>query len=119
LSRDPQINEKGDPQPTPKDAKGHVVAGSDVWPHGDWVSCVRFSPNTASATSTPQFVTAGWDRAVKVWNLTNMHLMYDCLGHNAPINSIAISPDGSLCASGCAVSSAHIFFCTRALRAVK
>jgi len=103
LSRDQQINEKGEMQPTPKDTKGQTVPHSDSWPHGDWVSCVRFSPNTLSTTTnTPQFVTAGWDRAVKVWNLTNMHLMYDCLGHNAPINSIAISPDGSLCASGCA-----------------
>ncbi|KAJ6418576.1 hypothetical protein OIU84_001856 [Salix udensis] len=43
--------------------------------HTDWVSCVRFSPNTLQ----PTIVSASWDKTVKVWNLTNY---------------------GSLCASG-------------------
>ncbi len=30
--------------------------------HGEWVSCVRFSPNP----SNPVIVSAGWDRLVKV-----------------------------------------------------
>lgn len=30
--------------------------------HSDWVSCVRFSPNTAN----PLIVSAGWDKLVKV-----------------------------------------------------
>ena len=30
--------------------------------HGEWVSCVRFSPNP----SNPVIVSAGWDRVVKV-----------------------------------------------------
>jgi len=32
--------------------------------HSDWVSCVRFSPNHTN----PIIVSAGWDRAVKVWS---------------------------------------------------
>eukprot|EP00994_Dinema_validum_P009598 NODE_962_length_1201_cov_841.625000_g680_i1.p1 GENE.NODE_962_length_1201_cov_841.625000_g680_i1~~NODE_962_length_1201_cov_841.625000_g680_i1.p1 ORF type:complete len:328 (-),score=105.75 NODE_962_length_1201_cov_841.625000_g680_i1:216-1142(-) len=51
--------------------------------HTDWVSCVRFSPNT----QTPLILSASWDKAVKVWNLANLKLM-------------TCSPDGSLCASG-------------------
>ncbi|KAK8559458.1 hypothetical protein V6N13_026880 [Hibiscus sabdariffa] len=36
--------------------------------HTDWVSCVRFSPNTLQ----PTIVSASWDKTVKVWNLTNL-----------------------------------------------
>ena len=34
--------------------------------HTEWVSCVRFSP----VTSNPIIVSGGWDKLVKVWNLT-------------------------------------------------
>jgi len=65
--------------------------------HKEWVSCVRFSPNPA----VPVIVSAGWDKIVKVWTLdqwiklrTNLH------GHTGYINTVTVSPDGSLCASG-------------------
>ncbi|PAA52259.1 hypothetical protein BOX15_Mlig032426g1, partial [Macrostomum lignano] len=64
--------------------------------HSDWVSCVRFSPNAAN----PIIVSAGVDRLVKVWNLTNCKLRTNHIGHNGYLNTVAISPDGSLCASG-------------------
>jgi len=64
--------------------------------HSEWVSCVRFSPNTAN----PIIVSAGWDRIVKVWNLTNCKLKTDHFGHTGFVNTVAVSPDGSLCASG-------------------
>ncbi|KAI3886768.1 hypothetical protein MKX03_027224 [Papaver bracteatum] len=35
--------------------------------HTNWVSCVRFIPQTSS----PTIVSASWDKTVKVWNLTN------------------------------------------------
>ena len=38
--------------------------------HGDWVSCVNFSPNNAN----PIIVSCGRDKYVKVWNLTNCKL---------------------------------------------
>ncbi|KAJ6687325.1 RECEPTOR FOR ACTIVATED PROTEIN KINASE C RACK1 [Salix koriyanagi] len=50
--------------------------------HTDWVSCVRFSPNTLQ----PTIVSASWDKTVK--------------GHSGYVNTVAVSPDGSLCASG-------------------
>lgn len=64
--------------------------------HTDWVSCVRFSPNAQN----PIIVSAGWDKLVKVWNLTNCKLRTNLVGHTAYINSVSVSPDGSLCASG-------------------
>lgn len=64
--------------------------------HGDWVSCVRFSPNPQN----PVIVSAGWDKLVKVWELASCRLQTDHIGHSGYINTVTISPDGSLCASG-------------------
>lgn len=64
--------------------------------HSDWVSCVRFSPNH----SNPIIVSAGWDRTVKVWNLANCKLKVTHKGHNGYLNTVTVSPDGSLCTSG-------------------
>jgi len=64
--------------------------------HSDWVSCVRFSPNTGN----PIIVSCGWDRIVKVWNLTNCKLRTNHIGHTGYLNTVTVSPDGSLCASG-------------------
>jgi len=64
--------------------------------HKDWVSCVRFSPNGQN----PIIVSCGWDRIVKVWNLTNCKLRTNHHGHTQYLNCVTVSPDGSLCASG-------------------
>jgi len=64
--------------------------------HNDWVSCVRFSPSTKQ----PLIVSAGWDKVIKVWNLTNCKLRANLVGHTGVINTLTISPDGSLVASG-------------------
>lgn len=92
----------------------HIVSGSrdrsiNVWNtlgsckysitedgHKDWVSCVRFSPNLL----TPLIVSAGWDKQVKVWNLENCKLRSNLIGHTGYVNTVTVSPDGSLCASG-------------------
>jgi guanine nucleotide-binding protein subunit beta-2-like 1 protein len=64
--------------------------------HQDWVSCTRFSPNAQN----PVVVSGGWDKTVKVWNLSSSKIRYDLLGHTGYVNTVTISPDGSLCASG-------------------
>lgn len=64
--------------------------------HEDWVSCVRFSPNPR----TPIIVSAGHDRLVKVWNLQNCKLKANHIAHSNFVNTVTVSPDGSLCASG-------------------
>ncbi|KAI9710601.1 MAG: cross-pathway control WD-repeat protein cpc2 [Chrysothrix sp. TS-e1954] len=64
--------------------------------HTEWVSCVRFSPNPQN----PVIVSAGWDKFVKVWELASCRIQTDHIGHTGYINTVTISPDGSLCASG-------------------
>lgn len=64
--------------------------------HTEWVSCVRFSPST----STPVIVSCGWDKLVKVWNLSDFKLQRNLVGHEGYLNTVTVSPDGSLCASG-------------------
>jgi guanine nucleotide-binding protein subunit beta-2-like 1 protein len=64
--------------------------------HTDWVSCVRFSPNTTQ----PTIVSASWDKTIKVWHLTNCKIKNTLAGHSGYVNTVAVSPDGSLCASG-------------------
>eukprot|EP00127_Corallochytrium_limacisporum_P005980 Clim_evm57s215 gene=Clim_evmTU57s215 len=64
--------------------------------HSEWVSCVRFSPST----DTPTIVSCGWDKLVKVWNLTTCKLQTNHIGHGGYLNTVTVSPDGSLCASG-------------------
>jgi guanine nucleotide-binding protein subunit beta-2-like 1 protein len=64
--------------------------------HTDWVTCVRFSPNTTN----PLIVSGGWDKKVKVWSATNLSLVKDLLGHTGYVSTVSVSPDGSLCASG-------------------
>jgi guanine nucleotide-binding protein subunit beta-2-like 1 protein len=64
--------------------------------HSEWVSCVRFSPSQTA----PVIVSAGWDKLVKVWSLTNCKLRTNLVGHSGYLNTVTVSPDGSLCASG-------------------
>ncbi len=37
---------------------------------------------------------------VKVWNLNNCKLKTNLAGHSGYVNTVTVSPDGSLCASG-------------------
>jgi guanine nucleotide-binding protein subunit beta-2-like 1 protein len=64
--------------------------------HDGWVSCVRFSPNTKK----PLIVSGGWDNMVKMWDLGTCKLTADLPGHTGNVNTVTVSPDGSLCASG-------------------
>jgi guanine nucleotide-binding protein subunit beta-2-like 1 protein len=87
-SRDKSIklwNTLGECKYTIQDEEGHT----------EWVSCVRFSP-----AAVPLIVSAGWDKLVKVWNLSNCKLRNNLIGHTGHINTVTVSPDGSLCASG-------------------
>lgn len=64
--------------------------------HSEWVSCVRFPPTP----NAPVIVSAGWDKVVKVWGVNNFRLKNSLIGHTGYLNTVTVSPDGSLCASG-------------------
>eukprot|EP01130_Rhizamoeba_saxonica_P019222 TRINITY_DN9881_c0_g1_i1.p1 TRINITY_DN9881_c0_g1~~TRINITY_DN9881_c0_g1_i1.p1 ORF type:complete len:324 (-),score=84.50 TRINITY_DN9881_c0_g1_i1:82-1053(-) len=65
--------------------------------HNDWVSNVQFSPDSRS----PYVISAGWDKVIKIWSLDKtFERVGSLIGHTGYINSVAIAPDGSLCASG-------------------
>jgi guanine nucleotide-binding protein subunit beta-2-like 1 protein len=66
--------------------------------HTDWVTCVRFSPDTEGEGE--MLVSCGWDKVVKVWNMTTLSLVANLEGHTGMLNAATVSPDGSLCASG-------------------
>jgi len=67
------------------------------YPHTDWVSSVKFSPNPHH----PVVVSSSWDKTIKIWTITkSFNLQATLVGHTGYINNITISPDGSLCASG-------------------
>lgn len=44
----------------------------------------------------------------KVWNLANCKLKTNHIGHTGYLNTVTVSPDGSLCASGGKVWSMHM-----------
>jgi len=71
----------------------YTIKGADA--HTDWVSCIRFSPVPSQA----RFVSCGWDGLVKVWDLNNLKLVAN-LPAKGYLNTVTVSPDGSLCASG-------------------
>jgi len=57
---------------------------------------VRFSPSLQNTL----IVSCGWDKLVKVWNLSTCKLRTNLVGHSGYLTCVTISPDGSLCASG-------------------
>ena len=63
--------------------------------HTEWVSCVKYSPSTQK----PIIVSAGWDKLIKVWNLTKSEVEFTLKGHTGYVNTVGISPDGSICAT--------------------
>uniref|UniRef100_A0A8V0XH92 Small ribosomal subunit protein RACK1 n=1 Tax=Gallus gallus TaxID=9031 RepID=A0A8V0XH92_CHICK len=64
---------------------------------GSWDGTLRLWDLT---TSNPIIVSCGWDKLVKVWNLANCKLKTNHIGHTGYLNTVTVSPDGSLCASG-------------------
>ena len=56
--------------------------------HRDWVTCVRFSPNV----DDPVIVSS---------DMNGLSLKHNLVGHKSYVNAVTVSPNGSLCASGC------------------
>ncbi|CCW62229.1 unnamed protein product [Phytomonas sp. EM1] len=64
--------------------------------HEDWVSSLCFIPNQ----DEPVLISGGWDHKVKVWELTKGKCRRTIDKHKSQVTDVAVSPDGSLCASG-------------------
>jgi guanine nucleotide-binding protein subunit beta-2-like 1 protein len=55
------------------------------------------------------FVSCGRDKLVKVWNLTNCKLRNDLVGHTGYLDTVCVSPSGSLAASGGKANTAMLW----------
>lgn len=75
--------------------KGDCMFTMDKDAHTDWVTCVRFSPTL----SAPLIVSGSCDNQVKVWSLSEFRCLSTLQGHKGSVNTVTVSPDGSLCAS--------------------
>ena len=60
-----------------------------------WISKVLFLP-----TKNNLFLSCDWDGVIKIWDILSNQVKNRLFGHKGYIQSITISPDGSLCASG-------------------
>ncbi|KAJ6295137.1 hypothetical protein OIU76_023106 [Salix suchowensis] len=69
-----------------KDEKTYGVARRRLTGHSHFVQDV-----VLSSDDNRQIVSASRDKTIKLWNT---------LGHSGYVNTVAVSPDGSLCASG-------------------
>ncbi len=49
-----------------------------------------------------------YQQLMQVWNLTNCKLKANLVGHTGYINTVTVSPDGSLCASGGKVGASFV-----------
>ena len=56
--------------------------------------------NCLQCSSSPVIISCGWNKLVRVWNLANCKLKTNHIGHTGYLNTVTVSPDGSLCASG-------------------
>lgn len=62
--------------------------------HKDWVTAVVWGDKAESLLS------ASWDKTVKLWDAKNMKMLWETRAHTAPVLAVAVSPDGSIGASG-------------------
>jgi len=60
-----------------------------------WASCVKILPGKESL-----ILSCYWDGTIKIWNIAKNEIKSKLKGHKGFINSVTVSPDGSLCASG-------------------
>lgn len=64
--------------------------------HTDWVSNVRFSPETKN----PVLATASWDGTIKVWDSNTMTLKNTFVGHTNAVTSLDFAQRSHYLASG-------------------
>lgn len=75
---------------------GIVAYTSEQDSHDDWVSCVRYSPDTKNNV----LATASWDGTVKVWDASSMNLQNTFTGHTNAVTSLSFAQKSCYLASG-------------------
>mmetsp|Transcript_24060 Transcript_24060/g.48585 ORF Transcript_24060/g.48585 Transcript_24060/m.48585 type:complete len:313 (+) Transcript_24060:737-1675(+) len=60
-----------------------------------WVNQVQFLPS-----KKPVLLSCDWEGVIKIWDIPAKKIQTKLLGHKGYISCVAVSPDGSLCASG-------------------
>ena len=60
-----------------------------------WIIFVSFLP-----FDSPSLLSCSWDGTIDIWNMSSNQIKNRLKGHKGYVQSIAISPDSSLCASG-------------------
>jgi guanine nucleotide-binding protein subunit beta-2-like 1 protein len=73
--------------------------------HGEWVSCVRFSPNP----SNPVIVSAGWDRLVKVISISPLVFLSNDVTHICYFRDFTSMRESNICVIYLMTSLPQIF----------
>uniref|UniRef100_A0A7S0E900 Guanine nucleotide-binding protein subunit beta-like protein n=1 Tax=Hanusia phi TaxID=3032 RepID=A0A7S0E900_9CRYP len=60
-----------------------------------WICIARLINN-----KNEELISSNWDGEINLWNINENKILRKLLGHKNYVNELAISPDGSLCASG-------------------
>jgi guanine nucleotide-binding protein subunit beta-2-like 1 protein len=76
-----------------------------VPPLPEWITCVKFG---LSDDNSP-IISSGYDRNVRVWDRQTFQQKYALTGHTGYVNTLAISPDCTLVASGGHDQSINLF----------
>eukprot|EP00769_Ergobibamus_cyprinoides_P001823 gnl/Ergobibamus_cyprinoides/2901.p2 GENE.gnl/Ergobibamus_cyprinoides/2901~~gnl/Ergobibamus_cyprinoides/2901.p2 ORF type:complete len:210 (-),score=98.59 gnl/Ergobibamus_cyprinoides/2901:21-560(-) len=66
-------------------------------PHSEWVTSVAITPSEAAEETL--VLSAGWDNKVKAFKLLDGSHVADMEAHTGPVNSVVVSPDGTVAAS--------------------
>src|SRR5690348_5400442 len=82
----------GEREPLPEGAV--VRLGSNAFRHDHTVSALAFSADGK------RLVSASWDKTARVWEVASGRELARFAGHKDGASAVAISPDGTLCASG-------------------
>src|SRR5689334_2521690 len=70
------------------------ICAADTLRHGSPVSAVAFAPDGKWLAS------AGWDKTIRLWDVTSGKELRQLIGHQGEIECLAVAPDGKLLASG-------------------
>lgn len=76
--------------------KGQCKYTVDDDKHSDWVSCLRFSPDT----KTPILASGSWDGQIKIFDPSTMALKHTFVGHTNAVTSLAFAQKAMYLASG-------------------